>query len=107
MKMGTIRSPCPYDAAARHPLQSANLRRPTISRYASWVVGPISQGGPVTPPIAAVPINPEIDVMGQKATSEEDRRAEPALTGYRRSGSPGYATALPQDFGGGKSSAIG
>jgi hypothetical protein len=49
MKMGTIRSPCPYDAAARHPLQSANLRRPTISRYASWVVGPISQGGPVTP----------------------------------------------------------
>jgi hypothetical protein len=43
----------------------------------------------------------------QKVTSEEDRRAEPALTGYRRSGSPGYATALPQDFGGGKSSAIG
>jgi hypothetical protein len=36
MKMGTIRSPCPYDAAARHSLQSANLRRPAISRYASW-----------------------------------------------------------------------
>jgi len=46
-------------------------------------------------------------LRGQKATSEEDRRAEPALTGYRRSGSPGYATALPQDFGGGKSSAMG
>jgi len=50
---------------------------------------------------------PRFVAKGQKATSEEDRRAEPALTGYRRSGSPGYATALPQDFGGGKSSVIG
>ena len=36
MKMGTIRSPCSYDAAARHALPSAKLRRPAISRYASW-----------------------------------------------------------------------
>ena len=39
-----------YDAAARHALQSVNLRRPAILHYASWaVVFPISQGGPVTP----------------------------------------------------------
>jgi hypothetical protein len=36
MKMGTIRSPCPYDAAVRHAPQSVNLRRPAILRYASW-----------------------------------------------------------------------
>jgi hypothetical protein len=35
MKMGTIVSPWRYDAAVRHSLQSANLRRPTISRYGS------------------------------------------------------------------------
>lgn len=29
MKMGTILSPWRYDAAARHTLQSVNLRRPT------------------------------------------------------------------------------
>jgi len=34
MKMGTIRSPCPYDAAARHALQSVILRRPAILHYA-------------------------------------------------------------------------
>jgi hypothetical protein len=34
MKMGTIRSLCPYDAAARDTLQSQNLRRPAILRYA-------------------------------------------------------------------------
>jgi hypothetical protein len=36
MKMGTTFSPFPYDAAARHALQSVNLRRPAISRYAYW-----------------------------------------------------------------------
>jgi hypothetical protein len=36
MKMGTIRSPCPYDAAARRALQSANLQRHAISHYAPW-----------------------------------------------------------------------
>jgi len=36
MKMGTIASP--YDAAADQALRSANLRRPTIVRYASWAV---------------------------------------------------------------------
>src|SRR5437016_1696575 len=35
MKMGTILSPWPYDAAACHALQPANLRRPAILRYAS------------------------------------------------------------------------
>ena len=49
MKMGTTRSLSPYDAAAQHALPSANLRRPAISRYASWsAVFPISQG-PVNP----------------------------------------------------------
>jgi hypothetical protein len=32
--MGTIHSLCPYDAAARHALQSVNLRRPAILHYA-------------------------------------------------------------------------
>ena len=40
MKMGTIRSPWRYDAAARHALQSANLRRPAILRAASIAVRP-------------------------------------------------------------------
>jgi hypothetical protein len=67
MKMGTIASPCPYDAVARHALQSASPRHPAILHYASWAaVFPISQSGPVTPPIAAVPINPGIDAMGHK-----------------------------------------
>jgi hypothetical protein len=35
MKMGTILSPFPYDAAARHTLQSASLRRSAILHYAS------------------------------------------------------------------------
>jgi len=49
MKMGTIGSPCRYDTAARHALQSVNLRRPAILRYDSWAaVFLISQGGPVT-----------------------------------------------------------
>ena len=44
MKMGTIASPCPYDAVARHALQSVNLRRPAILHYTSWAaVFPISQ----------------------------------------------------------------
>ena len=48
MKMGTTRSP---DFALR--LRAA--------------VFPISQGGPVTPSIAALTIDPEINVMGQGA----------------------------------------
>src|SRR5216684_8186275 len=44
MKMGTTRSPWRYDAAIRHALQSANLRRPAILHYASSAaVSPISQ----------------------------------------------------------------
>jgi len=48
MKLGTIRSPWHYDAAARHALQSVNLRRPAPLHYTSRAaVFPISQGGPV------------------------------------------------------------
>jgi hypothetical protein len=66
MKMGTIRSLCPYDAAARDALQSANLRRPAILRYASWAaVFPISQGWSGYPSIAAIMIDPDIAVMCQ------------------------------------------
>jgi hypothetical protein len=44
MKMGTIRSPCSYEAAARHARQSANLRGPAILHYPSCAaVFPISQ----------------------------------------------------------------
>jgi hypothetical protein len=67
--MGTTRSLCPYDAAARDALQSANLRRPAILRYASWAswaaVFPISQGWSGYPSIAAISIDPDIDVMCQ------------------------------------------
>jgi len=35
MKMGTIRSPFPYDVAARHASQSAKLRHSTTLHYAS------------------------------------------------------------------------
>jgi len=43
MKMGTIASPWRYDAAACHAPQSAMLRRPAISRYASQAAAfPIS-----------------------------------------------------------------
>jgi hypothetical protein len=53
----------PYDAAAR-ALQSTNLRRPAILRYASWAaVFPISQGWSGDPSIAAITIDPDIDVM--------------------------------------------
>jgi hypothetical protein len=48
MKMGTIVSLWRYDSGACHALQSANLRQPTILRYAPWAaVFPISQDGPV------------------------------------------------------------
>jgi len=66
MKMGTIASPCPYDAVARHALQSVDLRRPAILHYTSWAaVFPISQGWSGYPSIAALSINRRIDVMGQ------------------------------------------
>jgi hypothetical protein len=54
----------PYNAAARDALQSANLRRPAILRYASWAaVFPISQGWSGAPSMAAITIDPDIDVM--------------------------------------------
>ncbi len=64
MKMGTIVSPCPYDAAARHALQSASLRRSAILRYAS--MGgylPHFAGWSGYPSITALTIDPEIDAM--------------------------------------------
>jgi len=80
MKMGNTRSPWRYDAATRHTLQSVNLRRPAILRYASRAaVLPISQGGPVTASIAALSINPGIDVMCHKLTF-------PRLSPRRKSG---------------------
>jgi hypothetical protein len=70
MKTGTTLSPCRYDAVAHHALQSANLRPTAILHYdSSAAVLPISQGGPVTPPIAAVPIDPGIDALCEKQTS--------------------------------------
>jgi hypothetical protein len=68
MKMGTIRSLCPYDAAAHHALQSVNLRPPAILRYASWAALPDFVGWSGYPSIAALSINPGIDVMGQEPT---------------------------------------
>src|SRR5712692_5240875 len=66
-KTGTILSPWPFDAAACHALQPAMLRQPAILHYASRAaIFPISQGGPVTASIAAMPINPGIDVLGQR-----------------------------------------
>ena len=65
VKMDTTPSPCLYDAAVRRALESVNLRRPAILHYVSWAgVLPVSQRGLLTPPIAAAPINPRIDVMG-------------------------------------------
>jgi hypothetical protein len=58
MKVGTILSPCPYDAAACHALQSPKARHCAFLRYASCAAAwPISWGGPVTLSIAAMPGN--------------------------------------------------
>src|ERR1700676_2173817 len=67
--MGTIRSACPYDAVARHALQSANLRLPAILYYASRgrnLPTSIASGYPL---LADVPIHPGIDAMGHEQTS--------------------------------------
>jgi hypothetical protein len=68
MKMGTIASPCPYDAAARRGAPIAKsatscdfalrLRGGCLSDFARW-------SG--YPSIAALTIDPEINVMGQGA----------------------------------------
>jgi hypothetical protein len=70
MKMGTTRSPFPYDAAARRALQSINLRRPSTLGYASRAPDfPHFAGWSGYPSIAAMPINPRIDVMCKEPTS--------------------------------------
>jgi hypothetical protein len=68
MKMGTTLSPCPYDAATRHALQSVCLRWPAILRYDPWAAAGFWRVARY-PPIAALSINPEIDVMGHNPTS--------------------------------------
>jgi hypothetical protein len=64
MKMGTTRSPCRYDAAARYALQSAKsatacdltlrLEGGHRANIAKWSAHPLME---------AVPINPGTDVM--------------------------------------------
>jgi hypothetical protein len=57
MKMGTIVSPFPYDAAARHALQSANLRRPAMLRHAAWEAASRFRGMSGYPSMAALSID--------------------------------------------------
>jgi hypothetical protein len=64
MKVGTTVSPWRYDAAARHALPSASPRRLATVRYASRSLSFLCRAYPSMP---SVPINPEIDVMCQKA----------------------------------------
>src|SRR5216684_6137964 len=66
MTMGTIASPCRYDAAARHASQSANLRRPAILHYASWAA--VFPGWSAYPLIAALRSLLGIDAMCHKRT---------------------------------------
>ena len=61
MKMGTIRSPFPYDAASRHALQSANLRRPAILRYAWRALLTISPV--VRLPFDSDPLDESLDLL--------------------------------------------
>jgi hypothetical protein len=68
MKVGTIHSPFPYDAAARHALQSPKLRHPTTLHYAWRALPSIFGGWFAYPSIAALSINPETDVMGMEQT---------------------------------------
>jgi hypothetical protein len=64
MNMGNTASPWRYDAAARHVLQSASLRRPAILHYTSCAARlPDIAGWSGYPSIAAMPVNPGIDVM--------------------------------------------
>jgi hypothetical protein len=66
MKLGNIASPCPYDAVARHALQSANLRLPAILYYASMGSSLPKSRAFGYPVLADVPIHPGIDAMCQK-----------------------------------------
>jgi hypothetical protein len=76
MKMGTTHSPFPYDAVARHALQSVKPRHPATLHYASRAQ---LRGGPVTPSIVDLSINLEIDVMCQG--TEADLRFAKAVPG--------------------------
>ena len=69
MKMGTTASPWRYDAAARHALQSANLRRPAILRYATWEAASRFRGMSGYASIAVLSVDPGIDAMGQEQTT--------------------------------------
>jgi len=69
MKMGTTASPCRYDSAARHALQSGNPRRPAILRYATWEAASRFRGMSGYPSIAALSVDPRIDAMRQNRSS--------------------------------------
>jgi hypothetical protein len=77
MKMGTTRSLCPYDPAARYALQSASLRRPAISCCVQLTIGHFDILMPAGyPSIAAFSLNPRIDVMGHEETRRDTKRHE-------------------------------
>jgi len=69
MKMGTIRSLCPYDAAARYTLQSAKLRRAAILHYALWGLSAGYRKWSGYSSLAAMPSNPGVDIMCHKLPS--------------------------------------
>ncbi len=87
MKMGTIPSPCPYDAAARHALQSA--KSATACDLALRLMGgclPDFAGWSGYPSIAALSISPGIDVIWPEADSGrliDHLVGVGELTGYR------------------------
>ena len=65
---GTMCSRFPYDAAARHALQSVNLRRPAILRYATWEAASRFRGMSGYLSIAALSVDPGIDAMCHELT---------------------------------------
>jgi hypothetical protein len=70
MKMGTTRSPFPYDSATRDASPSAKLRQPTALYYASWRAAfTILQEAWS---ISGLSVNAGIDVMGPFAEMTAD-----------------------------------
>ena len=79
MKMGTIHSPCPYDAAAQHaPIGESATAFDLALRLVGGCL-PDFAGWSGYPPIAALTIDPEIDVMGQKPTNQVVRQGRSAV----------------------------
>jgi hypothetical protein len=83
---------------ARNALQSPILRRPAILRYASWAaVLPFSQGGSGYPPIAALTIDPQIDVMCHEPTYAVQQITAYSITSSATLSSVG-GTVRPSDL---------